>query len=488
MADQKVNIKVSTTGADKAKDQLGGVSGAVAKMGKAVGIASAAYFGARGLINGFSSVIELAGIQEQAEKRLEVALGRTSTALLDQASALQQITTFGDESIIGVQASIAAFVDSEEAIKKATVATLDIASAMGMDLQAAGDLVAKTLGSSTNAMSRYGIEVTGAVGSTERLESLTNNVAELFGGQASAQAETMAGALDQAKNASGDLAEAIGEKLSPLVEGLATNFAKTVAQLTNLIQGEEDLNFAVPLSESQIALRNFQKEIDSLSFFELMELQKELSENQFFIAQGEAAEIYNNKIVAINDNMSQMTQDIIRTGEEQEIAGVKMEKVNTAHIEYLIQAGKLKKEQLIQDLKGAALSGQTAKESMKSVVRAESMEAVAGAIASIFKSVPYPLNIIAAAGAGTLVSGLIDKGLQSFATGGIVQGDPSKGDSIPAMLTAGEVILNQAQQDNLVGNMGGVTINIEGNMIGNEEFVRDTLIPEVQKVSRENLA
>jgi len=56
------------------------------------------------------------------------------------------------------------------------------------------------------------------------------------------------------------------------------------------------------------------------------------------------------------------------------------------------------------------------------------------------------------------------------------------------MLTAGEVILNQAQQDNLVGNMGGVTINIEGNMIGNEEFVRDTLIPEVQKVSRENLA
>ena len=54
--------------------------------------------------------VELAGIQEQAEKRLEVALGKRSQALLDQASALQQQTTFGDEAILGVQASISAFV------------------------------------------------------------------------------------------------------------------------------------------------------------------------------------------------------------------------------------------------------------------------------------------------------------------------------------------------------------------------------------------
>jgi len=116
------------------------------------------------------------------------------------------------------------------------------------------------------------------------------------------------------------------------------------------------------------------------------------------------------------------------------------------------------------------------------------MEAVSGYIAQAFKSFPFPINLILAAGAGGAVASVMDAQLAKFASGGIVQGDPSKGDSVPAMLTAGEVILNQAQQDNLVGNMGGVTINIEGNMIGNEEFVRDTLIPEVQKVSRENLA
>ena len=67
-----------------------------------------------------------------------------------------------------------------------------------------------------------------------------------------------------------------------------------------------------------------------------------------------------------------------------------------------------------------------------------------------------------------------------FADGGIVPGVGNQ-DTVPAMLTPGEVILNQAQQENLTGSMGGVTVNIGGNIIGNEEFVRDTLIPEIQK-------
>ena len=86
-----------------------------------------------------------------------------------------------------------------------------------MDLFAAADLVAKTLGSSTNAMSRYGIEVTGAVGSTERLDTLTQNIAKTFGGQAAAQAETMTGAMRQAGNAAGDAAENLGKLLEPAI-------------------------------------------------------------------------------------------------------------------------------------------------------------------------------------------------------------------------------------------------------------------------------
>lgn len=154
--------------------------------------------------------VAAANEQERAEKMLEVALGRRSQALLDNAAALQQVTTFGDEVTIKAMSMIASFVKEEDAIKKATQASMDLATAKGMNLVAAADLVSKTLGSTTNAMSRYGIQVTGAVGSTERLESLTKSIADVFGGQAQATAATFGGRVEQLKNAHGDLWEELG--------------------------------------------------------------------------------------------------------------------------------------------------------------------------------------------------------------------------------------------------------------------------------------
>ncbi|MBT7081563.1 MAG: hypothetical protein HN929_08880, partial [Chloroflexi bacterium] len=211
-------IIVKQTGAEKTSKQIGKVDKSI------TGLASSAlaYAAAAGAVLAvLKKTIDAYGIQEQAEKRLEVALGRNIDSLKKQASALQQLTTFGDEAILGVQASIAAFTDNEEAIKLATKATLDMAAATGMDLKAAGDLVAKSLGSSTNALSRYGIEVTGAVGSTERLDTLVGNIADKFEGQAAAAADTMAGQMTQAKNAMGDAAEVIGQALSPAIITLA---------------------------------------------------------------------------------------------------------------------------------------------------------------------------------------------------------------------------------------------------------------------------
>ena len=104
-------------------------------------------------------------------------------------------------------------------------------------------------------------------------------------------------------------------------------------------------------------------------------------------------------------------------------------------------------------------------------------------------SAPPPFNF-ALAGA-VIASGLanvVTIEAQKFASGGIVQGDASKGDVNPAMLTAGELILNQAQQKNLVGGMGNISVNISGNVIGNEEFVRDQLLPEITNVVKNNLA
>ena len=192
----------------QAQAQFKGFGVGVGKAIKAGAVVAAAAIGT--LIGVMYKGVQAANVQEDAETRLRQALGHTSTALLNQASALQQVTKYGDETIIQAQSLIASFVKDENQIKAATRATLDLAAAKGMDLKNAGDLVSKTLGSSTNALSRYGIQVEGAVGSTERLESLTKGIAAVFGGQASAQALTYAGRITQMKNAFGDVMEEIG--------------------------------------------------------------------------------------------------------------------------------------------------------------------------------------------------------------------------------------------------------------------------------------
>ena len=489
MADKKLNIKVSTTGAGKSQKNLKGLSGSINSLGKAALATGAAYFGTRGLINGFSSALRLAGEQEQAEKKLEVALGKTSTALLNHASALQKMTAFGDEAIIGVQASLAAFIKDEEQIKKATEATLDMAVAMGMDLKAAGDLVAKTLGSSTNAMSRYGIQVEGAVGSTERLESLTNNVATLFGGQASAQAETMAGALSQAGNSAGDLAEAIGERLSPLTKVLAENFTDVVEQLTALVT-QKDIEFIGPIfSEADSALLDFRESLKEMSLEQLifeMESANGLLKNMS--SEADAFDLLTAKSNAASYEVAALTQNIKKSDEAEIQFGTTLEKVNTAHIVYLINANKLKREQLQQDLRSAALTGQSAMESMKSVVQAEAMKHVAKLITSILSNpaIVYPFNLVLAAGAGGVAAGLMDKALgaipNQFATGAdfITSGATPMlvGESGPERVSVTPLTPGMNQN----GPQGGITLNISGGLI-DDSYVRNELIPALNKAT-----
>jgi len=230
---KRVNIRIQEQGAEKAARAVGKTDKAMMGLSKSIGVVTAVIAGSAGLIAGLNKVITLAGFQEQAEKRLEVALGGVNKALLAQASALQQVTTFGDEAIIGVQASIAAFTTSEEQIAAATEATLDMAVALGIDLKSAGDLVAKTLGSTTNALTRYGVTVTGAVGSTQRLNTLTEGIAKLWGGQAAAAAQTMTGQIEQMKNSLGDLGESIGTLIAPAVIFLA----KDIKALSDALQG-----------------------------------------------------------------------------------------------------------------------------------------------------------------------------------------------------------------------------------------------------------
>jgi len=180
-----------------------------------------------------TSGIKAYDTQIKAETQLLTAMnGRISAQqrLLKQAGELQKVTLYGDEETIRAQALIAAFVDEEEAIKRVIPLVQDMATAKGMDLAGAADLVSKTLGSSTNALSRYGIQVEGAVGSTERLESLVKGLNDAFGGQAKAAAEADI-TLTRLKNAFGDVKEGV------IGSAQANNiFGRTLTKVTAKIE------------------------------------------------------------------------------------------------------------------------------------------------------------------------------------------------------------------------------------------------------------
>lgn len=222
MATNKVIIDVKEKGSKKASSALGKLKGALKEVATPAAALGVAYFGSKMLLQGMKESIKLAGEQEAAEKKLETAMGNNAQGLKDYAAELQKTTTFGDEMTIEAMALMGAFTQNEDELKALTKATMDYAAATGTDLKSAASLVGRSFGTSMNAMSRYGVEVEGAAGSTERLESLTNNLGKMFGGQAAAAADTMKGRLEQMSNAIGDAQEVLGGMMAPLVKWGAT--------------------------------------------------------------------------------------------------------------------------------------------------------------------------------------------------------------------------------------------------------------------------
>ena len=188
-------------------------------VGKAIGAA----FSVNVLIQFAKKSIELYDIQAKAEAQLLQALkGREDIQkrLILQAGQLQKITLFGDEATIQAQAMLAKFGMTEAQIKRLIPLIQDYATVSGQDLASAADMVARSVGTSTNALTRYGIEINGAVGSAERLESAISSLNEMVGGQAVAAAKAGIGELQQMQNAWGDFAESVGEYIYPAITKL----------------------------------------------------------------------------------------------------------------------------------------------------------------------------------------------------------------------------------------------------------------------------
>ena len=498
MADQNdyiVNVKAK--GAKKTQQQLKGVNSSLTSMaGKVTGVA-AAYFGTQGLINAASAATEAFARQEQAEKSLEFALGSNTQALLNQASALQKVTTFGDEAIIEQQAFLASLKFSEDQIKSIIPVALDLAEATGISLESAVRNTSKTFSGLAGELGELVPQLRDLTQEEMKAGKAVEVMADLFQGQAQAGAKTFGGQLQQLSNTMGDLAEVIGQKLQEklgflvpllksgaeaLVDFLTPPDLQTIEGLNEHLKDlnaelekEQDLNLKtrrgraeeIQLIKDQIAFTETEIEKRRARLEQLDDEQAKLE--NLFESQSEPLE-----------NLRKITDDHFNKQAE----GFK--KVNQGIMGELTLRKRLAlfvKNNQSEELKQAALNG-------KSVIRNEIMEGTSGLISSILKTVPYPFNLLLAAGAGTAVQGLVDKQLSKFESGGLVGGRRHSQGGTIIEAEQGEFVMSRDAVSRIgINNLNamnqgasGTTINISAPLL--DDTIVDSIIPKIEEAVR----
>lgn len=164
------------------------------------------------------------------------------------ASELESVTTFQDDSIVAAQAQMQSYLGQTKISKELMMATLDLAAAKKMDLASAAEMVAKSIGTSTNALARQGIELEKGATKTEKMQKVISVLNDRYGGMATEQAKGL-GSITQMKNAVNNFLEVVGERLAPfIIAG-----AKAITQLANNIGNSKEFIFWFEFSLTNLA-------------------------------------------------------------------------------------------------------------------------------------------------------------------------------------------------------------------------------------------
>ncbi len=212
------------------------IAGIIGKIGEL----KAGYVALAGALSGvvvfLKDALQEYGKSQEAAAKLEGALkrmGQESTGakerLLEQAAALQSVTTYADEAITEMQALLTTFGYNEAAVRMLTPRILDLAAATGIDLRTATVSLAKSIESgSVTALRRYGIALDEAAFLNKDFQAITQQLDAKFKDQAIMMGQTLPGQAARLSNAYSDLKEKIGE----LISGPAGNFYEILIKIS----------------------------------------------------------------------------------------------------------------------------------------------------------------------------------------------------------------------------------------------------------------
>jgi len=215
-----------------ANTSLGGFASKAKKQLGAVAIAMGAAFGAK-------ATISAAREQAAAGNKLRAVLAATGNAagmsaeeMENYAAELQQVTNYGDEATISSMAVLSTFTQIKgDVFKDAIKSAQDMSAALGTPMQGAIIQIGKALNDPIRGMSA--LAETGIMFTDSQRAQITNlqKSGDMMGAQSvilaelqgefGGVAESMANPMSQAMNAIGDVAEAVGFLLLPMINVVA---------------------------------------------------------------------------------------------------------------------------------------------------------------------------------------------------------------------------------------------------------------------------
>lgn len=207
-----VNIgsKFDPEGFNKARDNLNKVALAAVAAGAA-------------LVAVALKAAQAAGVQEQAEFKLAVALGNAVNktnvsidSLVEYAGELQKVTTFGDETTMKVMQMGLSMGITADKIMDATTSAVGLSKSLNMDLNAAMKMTALAIEGDYNMLTRYLPALKTAKTEAEKTAIVNKAMADGFK-LAKAETETYLGKVEQLKNRLGDLFEVLGKMIIPVL-------------------------------------------------------------------------------------------------------------------------------------------------------------------------------------------------------------------------------------------------------------------------------
>ena len=213
------SLKSATADVETFGDKMGKVGKAIGAAFVAAAAAAAAYAVKIG-IDGVKAAVADEKAQTQLALALQNATGATQAQIAATENSILQMslaTGVADDSLRPALSRLARSTGDITNAQNLLSTALDISTATGKPLEAVANALGRAYEGNTTSLGKLGIGLSAAELKTMSFTDVQNRLTELFGGAASANAETYAGRLARVQVALDEAKETIGTALLPVL-------------------------------------------------------------------------------------------------------------------------------------------------------------------------------------------------------------------------------------------------------------------------------